>query len=72
MNDLIYTLTRKGIYYQVDQKIRKKLPNFSKNSHKMLPSQKGQNIYSKAQFESPKQLPQTTFKTLKYLQQTMF
>ncbi len=32
-----------------------------------MPSQKnGQNIYSKAQFESPKD--QTTFETLKYLQ----
>jgi hypothetical protein len=30
------------------------------------------NIYNKAQFESPKHLHQTTFETLKYLQQTIF
>jgi hypothetical protein len=33
---------------------------------------KGQNIYNKALFESPKHLHQTTFETLQYLQQTMF
>jgi hypothetical protein len=47
---------------------KKDLPNFSKNS----PSQKGHNIYNKVQFENTKHLHQTTFKTLKYLQQTMF
>jgi hypothetical protein len=48
------------------------LPNFSKNSPKICQVKKGQNIYTKAQFESPKHLHQSTFKTLKYLQQTMF
>jgi hypothetical protein len=57
---------------QGDQKIRKKLPNFSKNSPKSDLVKKGQNIYNKAQFESPKHLHQATFKTLEYLQQTMF
>jgi hypothetical protein len=33
--------------------------------------QKDQNIYNKVQFESPKHVHQTTFETLKYLQQTM-
>jgi hypothetical protein len=37
---------------QGDQKIRKKLPNFSKNSPKSCKVKKGQNIYNKAQFES--------------------
>jgi hypothetical protein len=31
-----------------------------------------QNIYFKTQLKSPIHLPQTTFKTGKYLQQTMF
>jgi hypothetical protein len=35
-------------------------------------AKKGQNISNKAQFESPKNLHQTTFETFKYLQQTMF
>jgi hypothetical protein len=52
--------------------IGKKLPNFSKNSPKSCQVKKGQNIYNKAQFENTKHLRQTTFKTLKYLQQTMF
>jgi hypothetical protein len=51
--------------------VEKNLTSFSKNSPKKWPSQKGQNIYNKAQFESPKHLHQTTFKTLKCLQQTM-
>jgi hypothetical protein len=41
-------------------------------AQKVAMSKKGQNIYNKAQFESPKHLHQTTFETLKYLQQTMF
>jgi hypothetical protein len=45
---------------------------FSKNSPKSCQVKKGQNIYNKAQFENPKHLHQTTFETLKYLQQTMF
>jgi hypothetical protein len=51
-------------------KIRKKSPNVSKNSPKSCQVKKGQNIYNKAQFESPKHLQQTTFETLKYLQPT--
>jgi hypothetical protein len=57
---------------QGDQKIRKKLPNFSKNSPKSRQVKKGQNMYNNAQFESQKHLHQTTFKTLEYLQKTMF
>jgi hypothetical protein len=49
---------------QGDQKIRKKSPNFSKNSPKSCQVKKSQNIYNKAQFESPKHLHQTTFETL--------
>jgi hypothetical protein len=48
------------------------MPNFSKKSQKSCQVKKGQNIYNKAQFESPKHIHQTTFETLKYLQQTMF
>ncbi len=33
-----------------------KMPNFSKSSLNSLQAQKGQNIYNKAQFESPKHL----------------
>jgi hypothetical protein len=49
-----------------------KAPNFSKSSPSSLQAKKGQNIYNKAQFESPKHLHQTIFETLKYLWQTMF
>jgi hypothetical protein len=57
---------------RVTRRLEKKLPNFSKNSPKSHQVKKGQNIYNKAQFKSPKHLHQTTFKTLKYPQQTMF
>ncbi len=50
---------------------RKNLPNFSKIAQKVAKSKKGQNIYNNAQFESQKHLRQTTFETVKYLQQTM-
>jgi len=53
---------------QGDQKMRKNLPNFSKIAQKVAKSKKGQNIYNKAQFESPKHLNQTFFETFK----TMF
>ncbi len=45
--------------------VTRKLQNFAQNLEKC------QNINIKAKFESPKQLHQTTFETLKYLQQTM-
>ncbi len=57
---------------RVTRQLEKKLPNFSKNSPKSRQVKKGQNIYNKPQFENPKHLHQTTFKTLKYLQLTMF
>jgi hypothetical protein len=47
-----------------------KIAKIFKNCPKVAKSKKGQNIYNKAQFESPKHLQQTTFETLKYLQQT--
>jgi hypothetical protein len=50
----------------VTRRFEKKIAQFFKKS----PSQKGQNINNKAQFEWPKHLHQTTFETLKYLQQT--
>jgi hypothetical protein len=52
----------------VTRQLEKKLSIFSKNSPKSCHVKKGQNIYNKAQFESPKHLRQTTFETLKYLQ----
>ncbi len=57
---------------QSDQMIRKKSPNFSKNSPKSCQVKKGPNIYNKVPIENPKHLHQTTYKTLKYVQQTMF
>jgi hypothetical protein len=56
---------------QGDHKIRKKIAKFFKKAQKVAKSKKGQNIYNKAQFERPKHLHQTTFETLKYLQQTI-
>ncbi len=57
---------------QCDHKIDKKLPNFWEKWPKQSLSQKRQNIYIKAQLESPKDLHQTTFETFKYLQQNIF
>jgi hypothetical protein len=48
--------------------LKKKSPNFSKSCPVLKPK-KCQNIYNKAQFESPKHLHQTTFEILKCLQQ---
>jgi hypothetical protein len=48
-----------------------KFPKFLQSSPNSLRTKKGQNIYSKAQFESPNQKRQTTFETLNYVQQTM-
>ncbi len=60
-------------YGQSDQTIRKKDRQiFQRIAQKVAKSKKGQNIYNKAQFENPKHLHQTPFKTIKYLQQTMF
>jgi hypothetical protein len=50
----------------------KNRPIFQKSSPNSLQAKKGQNIYNKAQFESPKDLHQTTFETLIYQQQIMF
>jgi hypothetical protein len=55
----------------VTKRLEKNSPNFSKIDQKVAKSKKGQNIYNKAQFESPKHIQQTAFETLKYLQQTM-
>ncbi len=50
-----------------------KYAHFFKKLPKMEPKKYlNQNIYNKAQIESPKYLHQTTFETLKYLQQTIF
>ncbi len=49
---------------QGDQMIRKNA-HFFKEYPKQSPSQKSQNIYYEAEFESPKHLHQTTFETLK-------
>jgi hypothetical protein len=49
---------------RVTRRLEKKLPNFSTNRPKSCQVKKGQNIYNKAQFESPKLLHQTTFETL--------
>jgi hypothetical protein len=57
---------------RVTRRLEKNSPKFSKNSPKSCQVKKGQNIYNKAQIENQKHLNQSTFKTLKYLQQTMF
>jgi hypothetical protein len=50
-----------------------KWPNFWKKVAKTVTiAKKCQNIFTKAQFEGPRYLQQTTFETLKYQQQTMF
>jgi hypothetical protein len=66
--------TSQATFKQGDQKIRRKkiCQIFQRIAQKATNSKKGQIIYNKAQFESPKHLHQTTFETLKYLQQTMF
>jgi hypothetical protein len=51
---------------------RKNHPIFQKVAPKVSKTKKCQNIYNKAQIESPKYLHQTTFETLENLQQTMF
>jgi hypothetical protein len=48
----------------------KKLTIFKKVAQTVSKAKRGQNIYNKAQFESPEHLHQTTFGTLKCLQQT--
>jgi hypothetical protein len=55
---------------QGDQKIWKKIsPIFQKAAQTVSKPKKAK---LRAQFESPKHLHQSTFETLKYLQQTMF
>jgi len=56
----------------VTRQSEKNAPIFLKNGPKSCKVKKGQNIYSKAQFESPDYLHQTTFEILKYQQQSMF
>jgi hypothetical protein len=67
MQSAIFALTGR-----VTRRLEKKLPNYSISRPKSLQVKKGPNIYNKAQFESPKHLHQSTFETLKCLQQTMF
>ncbi len=57
---------------QSDQMIRKKICQiFKRIAQKVAKSKKAKNIYNRAHFENQKHLHQTTFKTLKYLQQIM-
>jgi hypothetical protein len=51
---------------------KKNCPIFQKVAQKVSKLQKSQNILNKAQIESPDYLHQTTFETLKYLQQALF
>jgi hypothetical protein len=52
--------------------LEKKLQDFSKSSPNSLQVKKGQNIYNKAQFESPNIYIKPLLKLLKYLQQITF
>jgi hypothetical protein len=57
---------------RVTSRFEKKIcPIFQNVTQKVSKAKKAKNIYNKAQFENPKHLLQTTFETLKYLQQTM-
>jgi hypothetical protein len=56
----------------VTGRLEKNRQIFQRIAQKVAKSKNGKNIYNKAKFESPKHLHQTTFETLKYLQQTMF
>jgi len=47
-----------------DQTNRKNHPIFQKEAQTVSKSKKGQTIYNKTQFESPKHLHQTPFETL--------
>ncbi len=60
------------LFCRVTRRFEKNSPNFEKVAQKVSKSKEGQNIYNKAQFESPKHVHQATFETSKYLQQTMF
>jgi hypothetical protein len=53
------------------QKIGENYQKFGKSSQNSCKAKKCQNIYTKAQFESPKHLHQITFEPLKRSQQTM-
>jgi hypothetical protein len=55
---------------QCDQKFWNKITHLKKA--KKVSYQKSLNVSNKAEIESPKYIHQTTFETLKYLQQTMF
>jgi hypothetical protein len=61
-----------NITTRVTRRLKKNLPNFSKNSPKSCQVKNGQDVYNKVQFENQNHLHQTNYKTLKYLQQTKF
>jgi hypothetical protein len=63
------TLKANVFYHQGDRRFGKKIAQFFKKVAQTVskPRPKGQNIFNKSQFESPKHLHQTTFETLKYL-----
>ncbi len=64
LNKIISSMKNLAIFgrAQGDQKIRKKIAKFFKKSPKSCQFKKGQNIYNKAQFESPKHLQQPLLK----------
>ncbi len=73
MLNLAFYVMLRVIMLSVVARMTKKIHQiFQRRVPKVTKSKKGQNIYNKAQFESPKHLHQSTFETLKYLQQTMF
>jgi len=65
-------LVRRKQAGRVTRRLEKNCQIFERIAEKVAKSKQGQNIYNKAQFESPKHLHQTTYKTLIYLQQIMF
>jgi hypothetical protein len=74
--ELVYEATpllqSQEVLQTVIRSLEKKLPKiFQRITQKVGKSKKGQNIYNEAQFGSPKNLQQTPFQTLKYLQQNI-
>ncbi len=54
------------------RRLEKNSPVFWKSIQNSCPEKKCQNIYIELNFKSPNHLQQTTFETLKYLQQIKF
>jgi hypothetical protein len=69
LNDVMLSFMAPCLWpVRVTRRFEKNCQIFQKVAQKVAKSKKGQNIYNKAQFESPKHLEETTFETLKVAQ----